>query len=120
VTLLDGAAALRSRRASQISMQEGAAPLGSQALPTTLPLGSKSSSAAPLGSQPIPATQPLGSQPIPPPAAAEARPRSVVLAVPRAEPAPERRSGAARVVILVLLAAGIAAACVYLVLPHLT
>jgi hypothetical protein len=145
VTLLDGAAALRSRSASQCAAPPpGAAPSippAPQAPPA--PFGSQpppfGSQPPPFGSQPpqaqhprpgppqgavgsLPPASPGSLPPQPPQAEHRGGPTraSAGLEVPLAEPAPERKTSAAMVVVWVLLAAGLAAAGVYLLLPHLT
>jgi serine/threonine protein kinase len=75
---------------------------------------------ASLGIQPLPLTTPAGPLPVMAPPFSRGMPGALppeVVALP--EPS-ERRTSAAMVVVLVLLAAGLAAAGVYLVLPHLT
>jgi serine/threonine protein kinase len=127
VTLLDGAAALRSRSASQCAAPPPSA--ASSIPPAPAPIGSQPPQA--LHPRPVPPQGPMGSLPpaslgsLPPqPPQADHRGgpmrASAGLEVPLAEPAPERKSSAAMVVVWVLLAAGLAAAGVYLVLPHLT
>jgi eukaryotic-like serine/threonine-protein kinase len=108
VTLLDGAAALRSRPSSQAIAPAPRGLLGSQppqAPPPQVPTL--------LGSQP-----PRALRPSQPPATPSSPPQQAAAApqAPAPDPAPRRRRGAVWGVVLVLLAAGLAAAGVYLVL----
>jgi len=116
VTLLDGAAALRSRSASQSAAPSG--PLGPGPLGSIPPQMSGLASIPP---QPParPSIPPQAPSPLAPPVQ-RPRPASERLEVQLTTSAPGRRSTLVVVVVLVLLAAGLAAAGVYLVLPHLT
>jgi eukaryotic-like serine/threonine-protein kinase len=111
-TLLDGAAALRSRSSSH----SVAPPVGSSSGPLAALAPARPSQPMP---QPMPMMQPMPIPLSPLPALTPRAPAGLELRLPEPAP-PERRSSAALVVVLVLLAAGLAAAGVYLVLPLLT
>jgi serine/threonine-protein kinase len=130
VTLLNGGAALRSRSAAQASAPPPSGPSAPMVTITRSAPPMPQASARPSSPlSPPPSLRPMSQPPAQPPAQLPAPQQAAGPAEHRGAPAPEaepaeaepaRRSSVAMVVVLVLLAAGLAAAVVYLVLPHLT